>query len=257
RSQGDRHALGRDELTDRPVLRRRCSLHTGVPKTLGRGRGSHRHLSPETGHPPAGKDDHRMHSDRKAGRFSMTLTISSPVCGSVIALSAVPDRVFAEAIVGPGTAVDPGETATVTAIAPISGTLKVLTPHAYVVVTDARQGGLVHLGIDTVELAGPGVAVHAAAAREVRMRHPLIPRAAARPLCRPPAGAASAAAAHRSRTGRRAPSRGPGTPGSWRGSSSAPVADSGPATGAPPCPPGEPPTELGCGKEGGGGRSIR
>src|SRR5699024_6694082 len=153
RSQGDRHALGRDELTDRPVLRRRRSLHTGVPKTLGRGRGSYRHLSPETGHPPARKDDHRMHSDRKAGRFSMTLTISSPVCGSVIALSAVPDRVFAEAIVGPGTAVDPGETATVTAIAPISGTLKVLKPHAYVVVTAAGQGVLVHLGIDTVELA--------------------------------------------------------------------------------------------------------
>ena len=104
----------------------------------------------------------------------MTLTISSPVCGSVIALSAIPDRVFAEAIVGPGTAVDPGETATVTAIAPISGTLKVLKPHAYVVVTAAGQGVLVHLGIDTVELAGRGFELHAEAGDEVRIGDPLI-----------------------------------------------------------------------------------
>ena len=115
-----------------------------------------------------------MLPDRKAGRFAMTLTISSPVCGSVIALPAVPDRVFAEAIVGPGTAVDPGETATVTAIAPISGTLKVLKPHAYVVVTAAGQGVLVHLGIDTVELAGRGFELHAEAGDEVRIGDPLI-----------------------------------------------------------------------------------
>src|SRR5699024_3173098 len=114
-----------------------------------------------------------MHSDRKAGRFSMTLPISSPVGGSVIALSAVPDRVFAGASVGPGTAVDPGEAATVTAIAPISGTLKVLKPHAYVVVTAAGQGGLVHLGMDTAEPAGRGLQLQADAAGGVRIGGPL------------------------------------------------------------------------------------
>src|SRR5699024_6603604 len=61
-----------------------------------------------------------------------------------------------------------------TAIAPISGTLKVLKPHAYVVVTAAGQGALVHLGIDTVELAGRGFELHAEAGDEVRIGDPLI-----------------------------------------------------------------------------------
>src|SRR5699024_11674803 len=64
--------------------------------------------------------------------------------------------------------------ASVTATAPISGTLKVLKPHAYVVVTAAGQGVLVHLGIDTVELAGRGFELHADAGDEARIGDPLI-----------------------------------------------------------------------------------
>src|SRR5699024_6758449 len=90
------------------------------------------------------------------------------------ALSAVPDRVFAEAVVGPGTAVDPGGAATVTALAPLSGALQVLKPHAYVVVTAAGRRVLVHLSIDTVDPAGLRFALLAEAGDEVRIGDPLI-----------------------------------------------------------------------------------
>lgn len=88
----------------------------------------------------------------------MRLAVSSPVTGTVIGLASVPDPVFAEAMVGPGTAIDPdrvlGE-----AVSPIAGRIVKLHPHAFVVVDDtsgADRGVLVHLGIDTVQLDGAG-----------------------------------------------------------------------------------------------------
>ncbi|WP_151774943.1 PTS sugar transporter subunit IIA [Streptomyces abyssomicinicus] len=86
------------------------------------------------------------------------LTVTSPLPGRVIALETVPDPVFAEAMVGPGTAVDPtgGTRGLVIAGAPIDGTLVSLHPHAFVVVSDDGRGVLVHLGIDTVQLNGEG-----------------------------------------------------------------------------------------------------
>ncbi|GAA1935257.1 PTS glucose transporter subunit IIA [Brevibacterium antiquum] len=104
----------------------------------------------------------------------MTLTISSPVNGTVIPLADVPDPVFAEALVGPGTAIDPGGSASVTALAPVSGTLTSLKPHAFVIVTEAGPGVLVHLGIDTVELAGDGFTMHAEAGQTVHTGDRLI-----------------------------------------------------------------------------------
>ncbi len=52
----------------------------------------------------------------------MALRVGSPVAGRLVGLAGVPDPVFAEAMVGPGTAIDPlpgpGEAA-----APIAGSL--------------------------------------------------------------------------------------------------------------------------------------
>ena len=83
------------------------------------------------------------------------LRVGAPVAGRVVGLAAVPDPVFAQAMVGPGTAVDP-ERAPGEAATPIAGTLVKLHPHAFVVVSDGGRGVLVHLGIDTVQLAGEG-----------------------------------------------------------------------------------------------------
>lgn len=104
----------------------------------------------------------------------MTLTISSPVNGTVIPLADVPDPVFAEALVGPGTAIDPGNSSFVTALAPVSGTLTSLKPHAFVIVTEAGPGVLVHLGIDTVELQGDGFTMHAEVGQAVHTGDRLI-----------------------------------------------------------------------------------
>jgi PTS system N-acetylglucosamine-specific IIA component len=88
----------------------------------------------------------------------MTLAVTAPVSGTVIGLAKVPDPVFAEAMVGPGTAIDPDRVAA-DACSPIAGRLVKLHPHAFVVVDDssgAERGVLVHLGIDTVQLEGAG-----------------------------------------------------------------------------------------------------
>ncbi|MEU3713519.1 PTS sugar transporter subunit IIA [Streptomyces catenulae] len=82
-------------------------------------------------------------------------TVTSPLAGRAIGLAAVPDPVFAGAMVGPGTAIDPvrepGE-----AVAPVDGVVVSLHPHAFVVVDAEGHGVLTHLGIDTVQLNGEG-----------------------------------------------------------------------------------------------------
>ncbi|GAA4675853.1 PTS sugar transporter subunit IIA [Streptomyces buecherae] len=81
--------------------------------------------------------------------------VMSPLAGRAIGLAAVPDPVFSGAMVGPGTAIDPVREEGV-AVAPVSGVIVSLHPHAFVVVDDEGHGVLTHLGIDTVQLAGEG-----------------------------------------------------------------------------------------------------
>ncbi|GAA3764006.1 PTS glucose transporter subunit IIA [Streptomyces tremellae] len=84
----------------------------------------------------------------------MTL-VSAPLPGRAIGLAAVPDPVFAGAMVGPGTAIDPLREAT-EAVSPVDGIVVSLHPHAFVVVDAEGHGVLTHLGIDTVQLNGAG-----------------------------------------------------------------------------------------------------
>ncbi|MFI9724455.1 PTS glucose transporter subunit IIA [Streptomyces sp. NPDC052396] len=82
-------------------------------------------------------------------------TVTSPIAGRAIGLSAVPDPVFSGAMVGPGTAVDPVREPA-EAVAPVDGVIVSLHPHAFVVVDSEGHGVLTHLGIDTVQLNGEG-----------------------------------------------------------------------------------------------------
>lgn len=91
----------------------------------------------------------------------------------MVGLSAVPDLVFAQATVGPGTAVDPPRRQS-TAASPLPGRLVKLHPHAFVVVNGDGKGVLVHLGIDTVELKGTGFELLAGEGDEVSRGQPLI-----------------------------------------------------------------------------------
>ncbi len=114
-------------------------------------------------------------ADEEGGppRPALGLLIAAPVAGVAGALSVVPDPVFAQALVGPGAAIQP-EPAPTTAIAPITGTLIKLKPHAFVVLAADGRAVLVHLGIDTVELGGAGFRLLAAEGDEVSAGTPLV-----------------------------------------------------------------------------------
>jgi PTS system glucose-specific IIA component len=103
----------------------------------------------------------------------MTLQVRAPVAGRAVRLADVPDEVFAQGLVGPGTAIDP-KPAPDDALAPVSGLLAKLHPHAYVVVAEGGRGVLVHLGIDTVQLRGAGFELLAKEGEPVAAGQPLV-----------------------------------------------------------------------------------
>lgn len=84
----------------------------------------------------------------------------SPVPGTVLPLTEVPDPVFAQAMVGPGVAIEPDRTGRQDVVAPCAGVIGALHPHAFAVETIDGRAVLVHVGIDTVTLAGLGFEVH-------------------------------------------------------------------------------------------------
>jgi PTS system glucose-specific IIA component len=93
--------------------------------------------------------------------MAVPLTVLAPLDGTCLAMADVPDPVFAGAIVGPGLGIDPPRTGEVKVVAPVAGRIAKLHPHAFVVQVDESRAVLVHLGLDTVELAGEGFALHA------------------------------------------------------------------------------------------------
>jgi sugar PTS system EIIA component len=101
------------------------------------------------------------------------LVVGCPLAGTAIGLRDVPDPVFAQAMVGPGAAVDP-ERGPLTAYSPIAGTLVKLKPHAFVVAGRDGRGVLVHLGIDTVNLDGAGFELLAVEGAEIEAGDPVI-----------------------------------------------------------------------------------
>ena len=99
--------------------------------------------------------------------------VLAPVPGRALPLSEVPDPVFSQGMVGYGAAVDPPRQV-VDAIAPVSGKILKLLPHAYVIMTAEGLGVLVHLGLDTVGLDGAGFTTHVAQGDAVIAGQPII-----------------------------------------------------------------------------------
>jgi PTS system D-glucosamine-specific IIC component len=95
--------------------------------------------------------------DRPAGEAGKTCTIKvvSPVTGEVRPITAVPDPVFSEKMMGDGFCVIPRDGKIV---APVSGELVNLFPtlHAFGIRTPEGLEVLVHVGLDTVKLQGEG-----------------------------------------------------------------------------------------------------
>ena len=104
--------------------------------------------------------------------MSGAVQVLAPGPGRVVAMSDVPDPVFAEEMVGPGVAIEP-EPGRATVVSPIAGKVVKVLPHAFVVLGDG-VGVLVHLGINTVRLEGEGFEVLATQGSEVAAGDPMI-----------------------------------------------------------------------------------
>ncbi|WP_256866680.1 glucose PTS transporter subunit IIA, partial [Streptococcus pluranimalium] len=81
--------------------------------------------------------------------------IASPLIGNVVALENVPDEVFASGAMGKGIAVDPADGVVV---APANAEVSLVFPtnHAIGLKTENGAEILIHIGMDTVSLAGKG-----------------------------------------------------------------------------------------------------
>jgi sugar PTS system EIIA component len=102
-------------------------------------------------------------------------TVLAPLAGTVVGLAEVPDPVFAEQLVGAGTAVEPTDGAGPTAVcSPIAGTLVKAHPHAFIVRHETGTAVLVHVGIDTVTLSGDGFTRHVAEGEAVAAGAPVV-----------------------------------------------------------------------------------
>ncbi|EHB54972.1 PTS system, glucose subfamily, IIA subunit [Mycolicibacterium rhodesiae JS60] len=102
-----------------------------------------------------------------------TTAVHAPVSGRAVALADVPDPVFSQGMVGYGAAVDPPHEV-IDAVAPVSGRILKLMPHAYIVMTNENVGVLVHLGLDTVALKGAGFSALVAEGDTVTAGQPVI-----------------------------------------------------------------------------------
>ena len=90
------------------------------------------------------------------------------VCtGKTVPLSAVPDEVFAQGILGEGIAIEPAEGRF---CAPVGGKIESVadTRHAFTILSDAGNDVLVHIGVDTVSLAGEGFVSHVLTGESVK-----------------------------------------------------------------------------------------
>ncbi|MEO5663292.1 MAG: glucose PTS transporter subunit IIA [Nocardioides sp.] len=101
------------------------------------------------------------------------VTVLSPLVGTLVPLGEVPDATFAKGLVGPGLAIDPPREV-VDVVAPVSGKILKLWPHAFAVQTLEGVGVLVHLGIDTVQLKGEGFSSYASEGDDVEIGQPIL-----------------------------------------------------------------------------------
>jgi PTS system N-acetylglucosamine-specific IIC component len=99
--------------------------------------------------------------------------ILAPIRGRAVPMAQVPDPTFAQGIVGHGAAIDPPREI-VDAVAPISGKVLQMFPHAYIILSDDNVGVLVHLGLDTVQLNGAGFTQHVSVGDRVVVGQPVI-----------------------------------------------------------------------------------
>ena len=103
----------------------------------------------------------------------MTLTVHSPLSGTVVPLEQVGDPMFAEKVMGEGLAVQPSGP---DVVAPVAGHLAKLFPggHGMAIETPDGVEVLVHVGLETVQLKGDGFEVLATEGADVEVGDVLV-----------------------------------------------------------------------------------
>lgn len=97
----------------------------------------------------------------------------SPLAGTLVPLTDIPDPVFSEKMLGDGLAIEPSDGRV---YAPCNGTVATLFPtgHAIGLVADSGHELLIHFGMDTVTLDGQGFSAHVTQGEQVQAGQLLI-----------------------------------------------------------------------------------
>ncbi|WP_079509451.1 PTS sugar transporter subunit IIA [Mesobacillus jeotgali] len=88
-----------------------------------------------------------------------TIKLLAPLAGNAVDLSAVPDPVFSEKMMGDGLAIEPSEGVVVS---PVDGEIIQVFPTKHAIGIRAKNGAeiLIHIGLETVSLNGEGFETH-------------------------------------------------------------------------------------------------
>lgn len=109
-------------------------------------------------------DDHGLNASAPAGD---RIVVTSPVPGTVVDLTEVPDKTFSSGMLGHGLAVEPSEGRVV---APFDGVVETVFPtlHALGLRSDSGVSLLVHVGLETVSLEGRPFSAHVQSGEAVK-----------------------------------------------------------------------------------------
>ena len=96
----------------------------------------------------------------------------APCTGKTVPLSAVPDEVFSGGLLGEGIGIEP---ANGKFFAPVDGTVTSVTDsqHALTLMSANGTDLLLHIGVDTVRLAGEGFQLHVALGDRIQAGQPI------------------------------------------------------------------------------------
>lgn len=104
---------------------------------------------------------------------SEPIQLVSPATGTLIALENVPDKVFASKMMGNGVAFELSDD---TLVAPTDGEISLIPDslHAFGMVGENGVEVLVHIGLDTVDLAGEGFTSYVKPGDKVKKGTPIV-----------------------------------------------------------------------------------
>lgn len=104
---------------------------------------------------------------------SAPLTVCAPFSGAAMKMEEIPDPVFSQGVLGTGCGLDPAEE---TVYAPFDGTVSQTTDtfHAVGVASEDGVELLIHVGMDTVEMAGKGFQCLVKKGQAVKAGQPLM-----------------------------------------------------------------------------------